>query len=144
MIALTSHTITVLRNLWLRKLKFASDVTSCQMIKQLSFLNTGFFRWTLLLASFVYMAYALLVSFEPVYTLFCSMWWTVHPDGFWVKAMQMRLKSVLPPIPPLSLGANTGRLLSLSLLPQTHLPPPFQTLDPACFNASIISRTGWL
>ena len=41
------------------------------------------------------MVFAFLVSFEPVYTLFCSMWWTVDPDGFWVKAMQMRLKSAL-------------------------------------------------
>ena len=74
----------------------------------------------------IYMVFAFLVSFEPVYTLFCSMWWTVDPDGFWVKAMQMLSKSVLPPISPLSHGANTGRLPSLSLLPQTHLPPPCQ------------------
>jgi hypothetical protein len=126
-ITLTSHTITVLRNLrLLTKLKFSWDVTSCQMTKQLYFLNTGFLRWTLLLASFAYMVFAFLVSFEPVYTLFCSMWWTVHPDGFWVQAMQMRLKVSLTSHLPTFPGANTVRLLSLSLLPQTHLPPPFQ------------------
>jgi len=53
------------------------------------------------------------------------MWWTVDPDGFWGKgnadAVEVSLTSHLPTVS----GANTGRLLSRSLLPQTHLPPPF-------------------
>lgn len=132
MITLTSHTTTVLRNQrLLTELKFACDVTSCQFKKQLSSLTTGFLRWTLrnqslmVLASFIYIWY-LHFLFLSNLSIHCSMWWTVDPDGFWVKAMQMLSKSVLPPISPLSHGANTGRLPSLSLLPQTHLPPPCQ------------------
>jgi len=37
-------------------------------------------------------------------------------------AFEVSLTAHLPTVA----GANTGRLLSLSLLPQTHLPPPFQ------------------
>jgi hypothetical protein len=55
----------------------------------------------MLSASFVvYLVSEFLVSFEPVYTLLCSMWWALYPDGFWVKAVQMPFKSVLTPIPP--------------------------------------------
>jgi hypothetical protein len=76
--------------------------------------------------------------------LFCSMWWTVDPDGFWVKAMQMRLKSVLPPISPLSL-VPTPVVFCLSHFYRKHTCPlHFSPLNPACFNASITSRTGWL
>ena len=124
-----------MRNLsLLTNLKFDLDVTSCQMIKQLASSTTSFLRWTLLhgvkaLAFSVigiYMVFAFRVSFEPVYTSFCSMWWALDPDGFWGKgnadAVEVSFTSHLPTF----LGANTGHLLSLSLLPQTHLPPPKQ------------------